>query len=163
MSKVKKRSASEISSSSSKPKPKSQKKRKTLEQDENLDSELGINTAFSSMDNILISDLFAQKIAKFGGELSSVEVADISISGMFSQLLEYFSLFFYVSILTKCAGNFVRDTTSWSQDRLKENLPQFLDKFAEDQGLLGKASKNRGELHTLIVTGAGLRAADIVR
>lgn len=38
-----------------------------------------------------------------------------------------------------------------------------MEKFAEDPASLGKAPKKKGAPHTLIVAGAGLRAADIVR
>ena len=44
-----------------------------------------------------------------------------------------------------------------------ENLPEFLETFAEDVKKLGEAPKPKGEPHTLIVASAGLRAADLVR
>ena len=63
---------------------KQSKKRKTKSQqqdDELLDMQLGINTLFSRMDNQLLADHLAQKLSRFGGDLSSVELADLTVSG----------------------------------------------------------------------------------
>jgi protein CMS1 len=60
-------------------------------------------------------------------------------------------------------ANDIKDTTSWQKPRSLENLPEFLETFAEDAKKLGEAPKAKGEPHTLIVASAGLRAADLVR
>ncbi|POR38832.1 Protein cms1, partial [Tolypocladium paradoxum] len=124
------------------PPPKQAKKRKTKFQheDEALDTELGLNTLFTRMDNQLLADHLAQKITRFGGDLSSVELADLTVS-----------------------ANSIQDTTAWQEKRTLDNLPGFLEKFTEDPASLKKAPKKKGSPHTLIVAGAGLRAADIVR
>lgn len=43
------------------------------------------------------------------------------------------------------------------------NLSAFIEKFTEKSESLSKPPKKKGAPHTLIVAGAGLRAADIVR
>jgi hypothetical protein len=44
-----------------------------------------------------------------------------------------------------------------------ENLPAFLEAHAENPKALEEAPKENGSPHTIIVAGAGLRAADLVR
>ena len=44
-----------------------------------------------------------------------------------------------------------------------EKLPEFLEDVAEDPKSLREASKDFGAPHTIIVTGAGIRAANVVR
>lgn len=81
MSNPKKRAAE------SAPPPKKAKKRKTkFQEDEALDTELGLNTLFSRMDNQLLADHLAQKISRFGGDLSSVELSDLTVSGEIRQV-----------------------------------------------------------------------------
>ncbi|OTA27806.1 hypothetical protein BTJ68_10404 [Hortaea werneckii EXF-2000] len=46
----------------------------------------------------------------------------------------------------------IRDASSWDQGRTTEKLPEFLEKFSGE-----------GSPHTLVVAGAGLRAAELVR
>jgi hypothetical protein len=65
--------------------------------------------------------------------------------------------------LTGKKANDIKDTTSWEKPRTLENLPEFLEAFAEDVKKLGEAPKAKGAPHTLIVAPAGLRAADLVR
>ena len=60
------------------------------------------------------------------------------------------------------------DTADFTAPRLKENLPSFLEQFATSRrgkggGKLSDASKDKGSPHTLVVCGAGLRAADLTR
>jgi protein CMS1 len=63
----------------------SRKKRKksAAKQDEEdlIDLEAGINRAISLMDGQLLSDYLAQNVDRFGKELSSIEKADLAISG----------------------------------------------------------------------------------
>ncbi|KAK3330940.1 U3-containing 90S pre-ribosomal complex subunit-domain containing protein [Apodospora peruviana] len=117
------------------------KKRKKVRQDDgDLDTEAGLNLAFARMDGQLLADHIAQKTTRFGTDLSPVELSDLYIS-----------------------ANAIKDTTSWEKPRTTENLAEFLEAFTEDPAKLGEASKKKGSPHTIIVTGAGLRAANLVR
>ncbi|KAH7305041.1 U3-containing 90S pre-ribosomal complex subunit-domain containing protein [Stachybotrys elegans] len=123
------------------PSKKKHKKRKAnFQENDALDAELGINTLFGRMDSQLLADHLAQKLTRFGSDLSPVEISDLTIS-----------------------ANSIQDTTSWQEPRTLDKLPDFLEKFSEDPESLVKAPKKHGSPHTLIVAGAGLRAADIVR
>ncbi|KAF4338473.1 hypothetical protein FBEOM_7618 [Fusarium beomiforme] len=138
MSTSKKRQAEDIPVQ---PKPKKSKKRKAnAPDDELLDTELGLNTLFTKMDNQLLADHLAQKLGRFGTDLSAVEISDMTVS-----------------------ANAIQDTTSWQESRTLDKFPDFLEKVSEDPEGLKKAPKKKGSPHTLIVAGAGLRAADIVR
>lgn len=64
--------------------------------------------------------------------------------------------------LIRLAGS-IQDTTSWQEARTVDKLPEFLEHFTENPEGLSKAPKKKGSPHTLIVAGAGLRAANIVR
>ena len=59
------------------------------------------------------------------------------------------------------------DTTEYTELRTLDKLPAFLEYFSRGEGGkagdLRRASKQNGSPHTLIVTAAGLRAADITR
>jgi protein CMS1 len=57
------------------------KKANAVDEDE-LDTELGINTAFSHMDNQLLADYVAQRTRKYESDLSLVELEDKYISGI---------------------------------------------------------------------------------
>ncbi|KAK8917501.1 Protein CMS1 [Metarhizium anisopliae] len=119
---------------------KKKKKAKLSKDDEALDMELGLNTLFNRLDNQLLADHLAQKLGRFGSDLSSVELSDLTVS-----------------------ANSIQDTTSWEENRTLDNLPGFLEKFSEGEESLKKVPKKKGSPHTLIVAGAGLRAADMVR
>lgn len=60
------------------------KKRKSKHavEDENLDAELGLNTLFAKMDSQLLADYHVQKLARFGTDLSPVELSDLALSGI---------------------------------------------------------------------------------
>lgn len=60
-------------------------------------------------------------------------------------------------------ANNIRDSTSWNKPRSTENLPDFLEAFKGETEKLDQAPKKSGSPHTIIVAGAGLRAADLVR
>lgn len=147
--KSKKRKAQDASQPAGAKKQKSSK----YEEDESmLDLEAGVNTAFVRMDPQLLADHVARQTKRFGTDLSSVELSDLYIS-----------------------ANAVRDTTDFTEVRVKENLPDFLELFApgpdekdakvveKERKRLGDAPPKVGAPHTIIVTGAGLRAADLVR
>ncbi|KKY34959.1 hypothetical protein UCDDA912_g05049 [Diaporthe ampelina] len=131
---------------------KKQKASKYEEDEGMLDLEAGVNTAFVRMDPQLLADHVARQTKRFGTDLSSVELSDLYIS-----------------------ANAVRDTTEFAKVRVKESLPDFLEEFAtgpdakddkaveKERKRLGDAPPKVGAPHTIIVTGAGLRAADLVR
>jgi protein CMS1 len=56
------------------------KKAKAVEEDE-LDTEAGINRAFAHMDNQLLADYVAQRTRKYESELSMIELEDKYIPG----------------------------------------------------------------------------------
>ncbi|KAF4124527.1 protein CMS1 [Geosmithia morbida] len=53
------------------------------------------------------------------------------------------------------------DTSAWRSDRTQEKLATFMEKFCQKPESLTKPPKKKGSPHTLIVAGAGLRAADL--
>jgi protein CMS1 len=57
----------------------------------------------------------------------------------------------------------IKDSTSFNKIRTSDNLPAFLEKFSPNPTKLWSASKKNGAPHTIIVAGAGLRAADLAR
>lgn len=137
-------------------KKKKKPKTKKVEEDE-LDLEAGINNAFSHMDSQLLADYIAQRTRRYESDLSSIELEDKYIPGRYT----------INKILGFCSNEYsakaIGDTTSWNQPRTLDNLPGFLEKFAGNSTKLWSASKKNGSPHTIIVTAAGLRAADIAR
>ncbi|KAK4239358.1 U3-containing 90S pre-ribosomal complex subunit-domain containing protein [Achaetomium macrosporum] len=123
-----------------KPRKKQKKQKKARDDEGDLDTEAGLNRAFERMDGQLLADHIAQKTRRFGTDLSTVELSDLYIS-----------------------PNAIKDTTSWEKTRSLENLPDFLEAFSDDSERLSEAPKKCGSPHTIIVAGAGLRAADLVR
>lgn len=57
------------------------KKTARLIDDEGLDTEKGINTAFSHMDNHLLADYMAQRTRKYENDLSLIELEDKYLPG----------------------------------------------------------------------------------
>lgn len=118
------------------------KTRRAGEDEDNLDLDAGLNLALASMDGQLLSDHLAQQVSRFGTDLSSVELVDLHVP----------------------AGA-IRDSSSFDKGpRSLENLPTFLEAFASGGAAeLGAAPKDKGAPHTIVVAGAGLRAADLTR
>ncbi|KAF7960520.1 hypothetical protein EAE96_000200 [Botrytis aclada] len=108
--------------------------------DEDIDVEAGVNNAIAKMSDHLIVDYVASQTRRFESDLSSVELEDRYIP-----------------------ASAVQDTTSWTKPRSLDNLPEFLEKFSDNTTKLWSASKKNGSPHTIIVTAAGLRAADLAR
>lgn len=52
-----------------------------FEDDSLIDLELGVNAAIAKLDSQLMADHLAQKTSRFGADLSSVELSDLSIPG----------------------------------------------------------------------------------
>ncbi|KAL8896485.1 MAG: hypothetical protein Q9192_003078 [Flavoplaca navasiana] len=104
---------------------------------------LGINTAISKMDTRLLADYVAQRTKRFGDDLSVVELEDLYIP-----------------------ESAILDTKEWDQDRLAANLPDFLIYCAQQNQKstdLSQAPAKPGSPHTLVLTSAALRAADLSR
>ncbi|PSK34888.1 hypothetical protein B9Z65_1471 [Elsinoe australis] len=113
--------------------------------DEALDIEKGINHAIGHMDPQLLADHVAQRNRRNQKELSTVELEDLRIP-----------------------ANAIEDSTEWTQPRDLEKLPKFLEEYAQRSHktkniFLKSASKNKSSPHTLIVAGAGIRAANLTR
>lgn len=137
------------SSSNKKPKTKKNPTAQDATLDALLDLDHNVNTIFATMDPDLLADYVAAQTKRFGGDdLSLVELSDLYVP----------------------AGA-IRDTTTGNnkKPRTKENLADFLEANVggedteKEKKRLGTAPKDRGAPHTIIVTGAGLRAADLVR
>lgn len=62
------------------------KKAKIAEEDE-LDIEAGINNSFARMDSQLLADYVAQRTRRYESDLSSIELEDKFIPGMFDDEL----------------------------------------------------------------------------
>ncbi|GAP93311.1 putative replication regulator protein [Rosellinia necatrix] len=108
--------------------------------DLDLDLEAGLNKKIAFLDSMLLADHLAQKTRRFGTDLKPVELSALDIS-----------------------PNAIRDSSSFSAPRTLSNLPAFLEAHAAGPGALGSAPEENGAPHTIVVTGAGLRAAELVR
>jgi len=141
---------------SEKQEKKAKRKKAKATEDEELDIDAGINTAFSHMNNQLLADYIAQRTRKYESDLSSVELEDKYIPGKVLSVL-------FTNLSKGTSANAIEDTTSWDTLRTLDNLPGFLEKFSGNSTKLWSASKKNGAPHTIIVTAAGLRAADLAR
>lgn len=130
-------------------KPKQKKRRKADADDGNdadalLDLDRGVSLAVGRMDPQLLADHAAAQTRRFAPDLTPVELADLYVP----------------------AGA-IADTTAFPADeRTCEGFAGFLERFAggeEDRRRLGTAPRACGAPHTLVVAGAGMRAADLVR
>ncbi|CAG8936178.1 unnamed protein product [Penicillium salamii] len=120
---------------------KNKNKKKQADQDgENSSRKDGIDESIGKMDGRLLGDHFAQKAKRHEKELSAVELSDLSVPD---------SAFL--------------DTSSFTSTRKLEQLPEFLKSFSPKGADLSKASEKNGTPHTLVISGAALRAADVVR
>jgi len=137
--------------SDSKPESKRAAKRKRSKKpkdiaDDALDTEAGLNHAIAHMDSQLLADHVAQRTKRFQSDLSLMELEELQLP-----------------------SSAIVDTTEYQDPRNLENLPTFLEKYAGKE--MSKKKKNRlqdapqakGTPHTLVIAGAGLRAADLTR
>ncbi|KAI0509249.1 U3-containing 90S pre-ribosomal complex subunit-domain containing protein [Xylaria bambusicola] len=120
----------------------SRKRKKSAYEQEDLDLDLeaGLNKKIGFLDSMLLADHLAQKTRRFGTDLKPVELSALDIS-----------------------PNAIKDSSSFSKPRNLESLPAYLEAHAKNPKKLGDAPKENGSPHTIIVTGAGLRAAELVR
>ena len=68
--------------------------------------------------------------------------------------------------LTLDTAKAILDTTAFEKPRTTEALPDFLEQFAgtaKRKKKLSQSAAETGSPHTLVITGAGLRAADLTR
>ncbi|KAJ0422117.1 U3-containing 90S pre-ribosomal complex subunit-domain containing protein [Aspergillus carlsbadensis] len=100
----------------------------------------GMDEAIGKMDGRLLADHFVQKAKRHNKELTAVELSDLSVPD---------SAFL--------------DTSSFDFPRTLEKLPDFLKAFSPKGSNLSDSSEQKGTPHTLVVSPAGLRAADVVR
>ncbi|CAK7272723.1 Protein cms1 [Sporothrix epigloea] len=118
-----------------------------------LDYDLNLNRAMARMDAPAAAAYLARQTKRYAAELSEVELADLSVP----------------------ASAFV-DSSAYAKDRTLDNLADFLEDMAAltETGTPGSKGKGKqimqttpaspqGAPHTIIVTGAGMRAADLVR
>ncbi|KAL8914163.1 MAG: hypothetical protein Q9171_001158 [Xanthocarpia ochracea] len=102
-----------------------------------------INPDIGMMDNRLLADYVAQRTKRFGEDLSLVELEDMHIP-----------------------ERAIVDTSGWNRERQTTNLPDFLTRFAQFDARstdLSLAPMQPGSPHTLVLTGAALRAAELSR
>ncbi|KAF2157379.1 hypothetical protein K461DRAFT_284020 [Myriangium duriaei CBS 260.36] len=146
---LKKRKRKNDDESESKPQSKRAAKRKkaknsnTVAYDEALDVEAGINHAIAHMDSQLLADHVAQRNRRFNSDLSTMELEDMQIP-----------------------ASAIIDSSTWREQRDLDHLPSFLEHFSPYRPntiALNEAARDKGSPHTLVVTGAGLRAADLTR
>ncbi|EME38800.1 hypothetical protein DOTSEDRAFT_180706 [Dothistroma septosporum NZE10] len=137
-----KREADDESKKAARKKKRTKKKPDDVD-DSSLDSELGINRSIARMDSQLMADHIAQRTRRFQPDLSAVELEDVHIP-----------------------AKAILDSTAFEKPRITDVLPEFLEQFAgtaKRKKKLSHASADKGSPHTLIITGAGLRAADLTR
>ncbi|KAF2146235.1 uncharacterized protein K452DRAFT_219405 [Aplosporella prunicola CBS 121167] len=103
-----------------------------------LDEEKGMNVAIGRMDSRLLADYMAQRTKRYEPDLSLVELEERYIP-----------------------ERAIRDTSIWEQERSLPNLPTYLETFAQED--VKKVPKKAGHPHTIVVAGAGIRAADLTR
>ncbi|PGH26708.1 hypothetical protein AJ80_01654 [Polytolypa hystricis UAMH7299] len=125
--------------------PSKKKKRKRTKQisEDAKDSgkKAGIDESIGKMDGRLLADFFAQQAQSQNSELTTMELDDIYVP-----------------------EQAFLDTSSWQSSRNLENLPSFLKAHVPKKGAsLSIAPEETGSPHTLVITLAGLRAADITR
>ncbi|KAF2752331.1 hypothetical protein M011DRAFT_435889 [Sporormia fimetaria CBS 119925] len=128
---------SKKASKKAKRKEKRKAKAKQINEDD-LDQELGVNHAFERMDSQLVADYINSRTRHYGKDLSSVELDE--------KYIPSYS---------------IKDTSSWSEPRTKENIAAFLKSQSKD--LKATPDKPTGAPHTIVVTSSGIRAADMYR
>ncbi|KAJ5766510.1 uncharacterized protein N7511_004126 [Penicillium nucicola] len=136
--------ATNAEGSNKKKQKKNKKNKKKTDQDgessNKQDDKEGIDESIGKMDGRLLGDHFAQKAKRLDKQLSAVELSDLSVPD---------SAFL--------------DTSSFTATRDLDQLPDFLKAFSPKNADLSKSSEQNGTPHTLVISGAALRAANVVR
>ncbi|KAL9120414.1 MAG: hypothetical protein Q9187_003037, partial [Circinaria calcarea] len=135
--------------------------------DQGLDLENGVNTAIGTLDSHLLADYVAQKTKRFDDNLTMVELEERRIPGTAFETLRILrGLDLHRSSIDLGSGKAFRNTIEWAGERTLQSLPAFIEHFSS-KGFqtkdLSVASEKKGAPHTIVVTSAGLRAADITR
>lgn len=148
--------------SSKKKQKKNKNKKKQAEHDEHQSTRKdGIDESIGKMDGRLLGDHFAQKAKRHEKELSAVELSDLSIPGMYTSSCSVGEGRGVLDINQSIDSAFL-DTSSFTSSRKLEQLPEFLKSFSKGSDL-SKSSEKNGAPHTLVISGAAMRAADVVR
>ncbi|CAK7245268.1 MAG: Protein cms1 [Sporothrix thermara] len=117
-----------------------------------LDYDLGLNRAMARMDAPAAAAYLSRQTKRYASDLSEVELADLGVP----------------------VSAFV-DASSYDKDRTLDNLADFLEDMApltetgkpgskgKGKQIMQTAPEAKGAPHTIVVTGAGMRAADLVR
>ncbi|KAK6496333.1 hypothetical protein TWF481_002357 [Arthrobotrys musiformis] len=126
-------------------KGKSSGKGKPMAKDGGKEDASSIDGSIAMMDPKIMADFVAQRIHKFNKDLSTVELGDRIPSESI-----------YV------------DTTAHTAERSLQNLCDYMEKFCTKKGQssishLKSSPKAAGSPHTIFITPAALRAADVVR
>lgn len=117
--------------------------KKPSAKDANLDTETNINTSFANMSPDILADHLAAQTKRIQDDLSLLELEEKRIPVVA-----------------------IRDTTEFVHARMLDHMTDFLRGYStprRDVSELIRAAKDKGSPHTIVVTGAGLRAADVTR
>ena len=135
-----------------------QKRRK---QDHNVEDMAEENTnpplSFS-----LIWQHIIQRARRFGADPSLLEAENKHMLGMDNK--PYFTQSIRICRAKGCIEDVFADTSEWGMLHTMENLPLFMDYFIRDSSQHKRFLQQRkmiGVPHTLVVTSAGYRAADL--
>ncbi|MCJ1383255.1 hypothetical protein MMC17_006368 [Xylographa soralifera] len=120
------------------------RKKKTMYSiNDDLDFENGINSVLGRLNRYLLADYLVQRTKKFAKDLGLAELEE--------KLIPMYA---------------IRETGNWQRLRILNNLPEFIEEFSSKLGEskdLASSHEEKGSPHTIVVTAAGLRAADITR
>lgn len=118
----------------------------------------GVDASIAQLDAAGLAALFAKQTKRYNKELTAVELSDLSIPGQWFH-------HDYVTITNGLQSCFTdeafKDTSSWQETRHLDKLPAFLEQHTSRS--LSTAPEQNGSPHTLVITLAGLRAAEITR
>ena len=129
--------------------------------DDNLDSENGISSVLGSLDRYRLADYLTQRTKKFSENLSLAQVEEKRVPGIYERCI-YSTWNGFMTFQVHA----ITETASWQRPRILDNLPEFIKEFSSCIGESTKlplSLKDTGSPHTVVVTAAGLRAADITR
>lgn len=156
------------------PTKKAKAAKKSSSRDDALNLEEGINTAFAHMDPNLLADYFGAQTKRFNDDLSLVELEERRLPASairdttsfetehtLTHLPDFLRAFSAPSRKAAALGEAGRRLTASAAD----------DKEDADGGATGKkktkaadkSGLDKGAPHTLVITGAGLRAATVTR
>jgi protein CMS1 len=130
-------SSEDFATDNSTAKPTTPQKRPTSEPAQSR--QITLDDSLAVKDPALLSDFFAQKVAKHYKDSTTIEQQDLSI-----------------------ARSWLRDTTDFNEPHSADNLAAYLLKFMPDDILSSSRSKTATP-HTLVIASSGIRVADLAR